>query len=193
MKDFKSFKNQELRSAVPEAEDHSRPRRLRGPATTAERGGRMCDLWKGFGDRSNLAPRPGASLTELWRFQRDMVIFLAHSHGISQRILANVFDLPQSRISAIVRGIDIKLHMDQAAPARLSTRGARAGCRAHAWPTRKRGRVRPRLRGLTRNPFSSRRPKRRRCNGCGITRVCGSPTRPCAATITRRPFTFGNY
>jgi hypothetical protein len=34
-----------------------------------------------------------------------MVIFIAHANGVSQRELGDVFDLPQSRVSAIVRRI----------------------------------------------------------------------------------------
>ncbi len=52
------------------------------------------------------APRltPGATVGQRWRFQRDLVIYLAHRrNGLSQRLLAQVFDLPRSRISAIVR------------------------------------------------------------------------------------------
>lgn len=52
-----------------------------------------------------LAPLPpDASPGRRWRFRRDLVIYLAHRrNGLSQRFLADVFDLPRSRISAIVR------------------------------------------------------------------------------------------
>jgi hypothetical protein len=35
------------------------------------------------------------------RLRRDLVIQIAHDAGISQRVLAGVFDLPRSRIAAI--------------------------------------------------------------------------------------------
>lgn len=37
-----------------------------------------------------------------WRRRRDLVIGLAHASGASQRILADVFDLPPSRIGQVV-------------------------------------------------------------------------------------------
>jgi hypothetical protein len=40
-----------------------------------------------------------------WRFRRDMVIYHAHSGGFSQRVLADVFDLPRSRIGAIIAAV----------------------------------------------------------------------------------------
>jgi hypothetical protein len=47
---------------------------------------------------------PSASPGKRWRFRRDLVIYLAHRrNGLSQRFLADVFDLPRSRIGAIVR------------------------------------------------------------------------------------------
>jgi hypothetical protein len=51
------------------------------------------------------APRlpPNATPLKRWRFRRNLVICLAHRHGISQRLLADVFDLPRSRVSAIVQ------------------------------------------------------------------------------------------
>ena len=45
-----------------------------------------------------------ASAGRKWRFRRDLVIYLAYSrNGLSQRFLADVFDLPRSRIATIVR------------------------------------------------------------------------------------------
>lgn len=39
-----------------------------------------------------------------WRFRRNLVIYLAHRrNGLSQRLLADVFDLPRSRIAAILK------------------------------------------------------------------------------------------
>ena len=50
--------------------------------------------------------RPGrpriATVGQRWRFRRNLVIYLAYRHGASQRLLADVFDLPRSRISAII-------------------------------------------------------------------------------------------
>jgi len=45
---------------------------------------------------------PNASLIKRWKFRRNLVIFIAHQSGVSQRLLADVFDLPRSRIAAIV-------------------------------------------------------------------------------------------
>jgi hypothetical protein len=48
---------------------------------------------------------PNASPGRRWRWRRDLVIFLAHRRlGLSQRFLADVFDLPRSRIAAILQG-----------------------------------------------------------------------------------------
>lgn len=47
---------------------------------------------------------PNATVGRRWRFQRDLVIYLAHRrNGLSQRLLAEVFDLPRSRISTIIQ------------------------------------------------------------------------------------------
>lgn len=75
--------------------------------------------------RSNLvrAVRPAApqatrleDLVELntpaqrWRFRRDLVICLAHrQNGLSQRFLADVFDLPRSRIGEIMKQFEARL------------------------------------------------------------------------------------
>jgi hypothetical protein len=71
---------------------------------------------------SRLVPPPGAGVTRRWRFRRDVVIFVAYANGIPQRELADVFDLPQSRISAIVRQIMTQLdeERDEGAQARPS-------------------------------------------------------------------------
>lgn len=45
---------------------------------------------------------PDASAGKRWRFRRNVVIYVAHRDGLSQRLLADVFDLPRSRIAAIV-------------------------------------------------------------------------------------------
>ena len=41
-----------------------------------------------------------------WRFRRNLIIALAHEHGASQRLLADVFDLPRSHIAQIIRQVD---------------------------------------------------------------------------------------
>ncbi|WZO98189.1 hypothetical protein EP7_005245 [Isosphaeraceae bacterium EP7] len=49
-----------------------------------------------------MAPPEGASVGKRWRFRRNLVIYVAHRSGLSQRMLADVFDLPRSRIGAIL-------------------------------------------------------------------------------------------
>ncbi len=55
------------------------------------------------------APRPEAALPanasagRRWKFRRNLVIYIASQHGASHRILADVFDLPHSRIAAIIK------------------------------------------------------------------------------------------
>jgi len=44
-----------------------------------------------------------ASIGRRWKLRRNMVIFIASQNGVSQRMLADVFDLPHSRIAAIVK------------------------------------------------------------------------------------------
>jgi hypothetical protein len=44
-----------------------------------------------------------ASVGRRWKFRRNLVIFVASQQGISQRLLADVFDLPHSRIAAIIK------------------------------------------------------------------------------------------
>jgi hypothetical protein len=46
---------------------------------------------------------PGASAGKRWRFRRNLVIYVAHRSGFSQRFLADVFDLPRSRIAEIIQ------------------------------------------------------------------------------------------
>jgi predicted XRE-type DNA-binding protein len=53
--------------------------------------------------RSTPPLSPNASIGKRWRFRRNLVIYVAHRNGLSQRFLADVFDLPRSRISAIIR------------------------------------------------------------------------------------------
>jgi hypothetical protein len=46
---------------------------------------------------------PNASPGKRWKFRRNAVIYLAYRGGFSQRVLADVFDLPRSRIATIVK------------------------------------------------------------------------------------------
>ena len=68
--------------------------------------GRVSERERG-GEVPSVAPLPpGVSAGRRWRFRRDLVIYLAHRrNGLSQRFLADVFDLPRSRIAVIVRNM----------------------------------------------------------------------------------------
>jgi hypothetical protein len=44
-----------------------------------------------------------------WRSRRDCVIYIAARAGISQRWLADVFDLPRSRIAVIIKQVGATL------------------------------------------------------------------------------------
>ncbi len=44
-----------------------------------------------------------ASVGRRWKFRRNLVIVIASQNGVSQRLLADVFDLPHSRIAAIIK------------------------------------------------------------------------------------------
>ena len=46
-----------------------------------------------------------ATAGKMWKFRRNIVIFVAHRDGIPQRVLADVFDLPKSRIASIIKEI----------------------------------------------------------------------------------------
>jgi hypothetical protein len=46
---------------------------------------------------------PNASVGKRWKFRRNAVIYVAHRNGFSQRFLADVFDLPKSRIASIIK------------------------------------------------------------------------------------------
>lgn len=53
-------------------------------------------------------PEPsGGALTmgKQWRRRRDLVIFVACRNGLSERLLADVFDLPRSRVAEIVKAV----------------------------------------------------------------------------------------
>jgi len=43
------------------------------------------------------------SVGRRWKFRRNLVIYIASQQGVSQRLLADVFDLPHSRIAAILK------------------------------------------------------------------------------------------
>jgi hypothetical protein len=52
----------------------------------------------------SLPPRPlRASVGQRWRFRRNIVIHVAARAGLTQRLLAEVFDLHRSRISTILK------------------------------------------------------------------------------------------
>ncbi len=53
-------------------------------------------------------PDRGASVGQRWKFRRNLVIYIANQHGVSQRMLADVFDLPHSRIAAILKELRTK-------------------------------------------------------------------------------------
>lgn len=44
-----------------------------------------------------------ATVGQRWKLRRNLVIYIASQHGASQRMLADVFDLPHSRIAAILK------------------------------------------------------------------------------------------
>ena len=44
-----------------------------------------------------------ASVGRRWKFRRNLVIVIASRNGASHRLLADVFDLPHSRIAAIIK------------------------------------------------------------------------------------------
>lgn len=47
--------------------------------------------------------KPDATAGQKWRFRRNVVIYTAWKAGLSYRFLADVFDLPQSRIGTIIK------------------------------------------------------------------------------------------
>jgi hypothetical protein len=52
-----------------------------------------------------MTPRPPSTPLQRWRRKRDLLIYVGSLNGFSQRDLADVFDLPQSRVSRIVRNV----------------------------------------------------------------------------------------
>jgi hypothetical protein len=66
--------------------------------------GRVAEKGRGGGAPGEAPLPPGVSAGKKWRFRRDLVIYLAHKrNGLSQRFLADVFDLPRSRIAVIIQ------------------------------------------------------------------------------------------
>lgn len=59
--------------------------------------------WKVVDCANCLAKKVKVSVSKTWRDKRDSVIRLVCKHGVSQRFAADVFDLPHSRISQIVK------------------------------------------------------------------------------------------
>jgi hypothetical protein len=54
---------------------------------------------------SSIPPLPSnASVIKRWKFRRNLVIFVAHRGGLSQPVLADVFDMPKSTVAAIIKG-----------------------------------------------------------------------------------------
>jgi len=49
-----------------------------------------------------------ASVGRRWKFRRNLVIYIASQNGVSQRLLADVFDLPHSRIAGILKEFRLK-------------------------------------------------------------------------------------
>jgi hypothetical protein len=54
------------------------------------------------GARELAGPPAESSVGKRWKFRRDVVIYVAHRGGVSQRVLADVFDLPRSSVSKII-------------------------------------------------------------------------------------------
>lgn len=81
-----------------------------------------------------------------WRFRRDLVITAAHRAGFSQRFLADVFDLPHSRVGAIVAEVEA---MAAEVERKLTSDGQALTLAwlASARPSRRRKSGRPRKKG----------------------------------------------
>ena len=85
-----------MRRLNPDRKRSARPASIRSPRRRADAGG---------GTPIPAAPPlpPDASAGKRWRWKRDLTIFVCHRAGLSQRHLADVFDLPRSRIHAILK------------------------------------------------------------------------------------------
>ena len=44
-----------------------------------------------------------ASVLSRWKQRRNLVIYVAHKSGLSQRLLADVFDIPRSSVAAAIK------------------------------------------------------------------------------------------
>lgn len=128
MESFKAMKTNDLWLRKVVKADVPTLSRMRTEPTTARAGlvhgeGRRPIAFGRVADHSRLVPPPDACAAKKWRFRRNMVIYVAYSHGISQRELADVFDLPQSRISAIVREISHQLDSEPTSNSRARPTG----------------------------------------------------------------------
>lgn len=59
--------------------------------------------WKYVDCASCLKIKKRGSVGQEWKKKRDLVIRIVCANGVSTRFAADVFDLPHSRISAIVK------------------------------------------------------------------------------------------
>ena len=57
---------------------------------------------------AGVKPEKSVSVGRRWKLRRNLVIYIANQHGASQRMLADVFDLPHSRIAAILKELRTK-------------------------------------------------------------------------------------
>jgi hypothetical protein len=69
--------------------------------------GRRPNLDDGSSLRTLPTLSPNATPGQRWRFRRNLVIFVAHREGFSKKMLADVFDLPRSRIAEIIKEISL--------------------------------------------------------------------------------------
>ncbi|WP_435011228.1 hypothetical protein P12x_002531 [Tundrisphaera lichenicola] len=53
--------------------------------------------------RSTSVLPANASVGRRWKLRRNLVIYIASQQGASRRLQGDVFDLPHSRISAIIK------------------------------------------------------------------------------------------
>jgi transposase len=85
-----------------------------------------------------LEPR---TVGERWRLRRDLAVCLAHRGGLSQRAIADVFDVAQSTVHQILR--ETSAHADALlAAAEGARRNRPAGIYARVGPARERARRR---------------------------------------------------
>lgn len=60
-------------------------------------------------DLARLAPAPGASAGRHRRFKRDLILYLAHHAGLSQRFIAEAIEMPRSQVAAIIAKFETAL------------------------------------------------------------------------------------